>query len=141
MVVANRLALDVGFQPILRRDNRVLTVEIVEDAHEQRERTRERHLQVEYRLYWSVQPIDQRHHGGDSADRQRRIELLDNQKTAGEVDEQWPELGEHPHRHAEQRTRTCLPHAEIGDLFIHMLEFLILAIFTGEHLHEQRSAG
>ena len=46
-VIANRFALDIGFLPILRRDNRVLAIEIIEDAHEQRKRPRERHLQVE----------------------------------------------------------------------------------------------
>ncbi len=140
VIVANRLALDIGLLSILGRDDRVLAIEIVEDAHEQRKRPRERHLQVEYRLNRSVQSIDQRHHGGDSADRQRRIKLLDYQKPTGEVDEQRPELGEHPHRHTEQRPRTRFTHAEVSNFFIHMLEFLVLAILAGEHLDEQRTA-
>ena len=140
MLVSNRFVVDIRLLAVLRRDDRVLPVEVIENTRKERKASREIDRDVHQLLDRPVEPVDERHRRGDDTYRKRRVDLLYDEVSAGEVDEQRSQLREHPHHHAEKLPRPLLLEVEIGDLLVDLYEVVVLLLLAGEYLYEHGAA-
>ena len=130
----------IGLVTVFRIDNGIDHIKIIENTRKKSEGTGEIHLNIEQRFNRTVKAVDEGHRSRNGADFQSRIKPFDDEKTAGKVDQQWSDLGKHPHDDTEPLAASLFPHGNLGGFFIDSDELVVFLFFTGEELDKKGTA-